>query len=135
MPKGKNKHNAAVGSSVERDDARIKKTGEVFSPMSLVMEMVNEIPEETLRNPDSTFCDNSCGSGNFLIGLRDKLLEYHTEEHIVNNMLFAVDIMEDNVAETCRRLGVPGGHAHYVCANALTYDYSFGQPQGVLAFL
>ena len=135
MPKGKNKHNAAVGSSVERDDARIKKTGEVFTPSSLVTEMVNEIPEETLRNPASTFCDNSCGSGNFLVGLRDKLLEYHTEEHIVNNMLYGVDLMLDNITETRDRLGVPQDHPHYVCANALTYDYSFGQPQGLLAFL
>ena len=135
MPKTKNAHNEAVGSSVERDDARIKQTSEVFTPASLVTEMVNEIPEETLRNPDSTFCDNSMGSGNFLIGLRDKLLEYHTEEHIVNNMLYGIDLMKDNVDEVRKRLGVDDTHPHYVCANALTYDYSFGQPQGLLAFL
>ena len=47
----KNKHNAAVGSVVERDDDRIKSTGEVFTPMSLVYEMIDEIPDEVMIAP------------------------------------------------------------------------------------
>jgi hypothetical protein len=59
----KNTHNEKVGSSVERSDDRIKQTGEVFTPASLCDQMVAEIPLETLQNPDSTFLDNSSGSG------------------------------------------------------------------------
>ena len=31
-------------------------------------------------------------------------------------------------------LGVSTDHPHYLCANALKYDYSFGEPVAVEAF-
>lgn len=132
----RNKHNEKVGSTVDRTDDRIKSTGEVFTPMSLVYEMIDKIPVEKMRDPRSTFLDNSCGSGNFLYGLLDRLTNKynHSHEHVITNMLFAVDLMEDNIKETCVRLGVVyGENPHFVCANALTYDYSFGQAVGVEA--
>ena len=49
-------------------------------------------------------------------------------------MLFAVELMEDNHAELCKRIGVPVDHPHYVCTNALEYDYGFGEPVGVESF-
>ena len=97
--------------------------------------MVESLPEEKLKNPDSKFLDNSAGSGNFMIALRDKLLEYHSLDHIINHMLYAIELMEDNHDEMCERLGVPTNHPHYVCHDALTYDYSFGQAIGVLAHM
>ena len=133
----RNKHNEKVGSTVDRTDDRIKSTGEVFTPMSLVYEMIDKIPVEKMRDPRSTFLDNSCGSGNFLYGLLDRLTNKygHTHEHVITNMLFAVDLMEDNIKETCVRLGaVYGENPHFVCANAITYDYSFGEPVGLEAF-
>jgi hypothetical protein len=130
----KNKHNKEVGSEIERSDDRIKITQEVFTPMELCHHMVNELPEDVLKNPNSTFLDNSAGCGNFMIALRDKLLEYHDLDHILNHMLFAVELMEDNHAEMCNRLGVSVDHPHYICHNALTYDYSFGEPIGVEHF-
>ena len=137
MPKSKNSHNEKVGSQVERSDDRIKDTGEVFTPMSLVYEMIDEIPEETMQNPESTFLDNSCGSGNFLFGLLDRLTNKfgHDKDHVLTNMIFGVDLMEDNIKETCERLGVVyGENPHFVCADAITYDYSFGEPVGLEAF-
>ena len=127
----KNKHNKETGSSIERSDERIKETQEVFTPPDLVDSMVNDIPEDVLKNPESTFIDPSAGSGNFLVGLKKKLMEYHDEHHIVNNMLYAIEIMPDNHKELCARIGVRSNHHHYVCADALEYDYSFGEPIGV----
>ena len=49
-------------------------------------------------------------------------------------MLYAVELMEDNHLELCKRLGVEPDHPHYVCHDALTYDYSFGEPVGLEAF-
>ena len=86
------------------------------------------------KNPNSTFLDNSAGSGNFLVTLKNILLQYHDEQHILNNMLYAVELMEDNHLELCKRLGVEPDHPHYVCHDALTYDYSFGEPIGLEAF-
>ena len=131
----KNQHNRLVGSHIDRSDDRIDLTGEVFTPMDLCIEMVNELPLDKIENKDSTFLDPSAGNGNFIIALRDKLKEYHSEEHILNNMLYAVELMEDNHKEMCERLGVPVDHKHYVCDNALDYDYSFGEPVGLENFM
>ena len=49
-------------------------------------------------------------------------------------MLYCVELMEDNHKEICERLDVPIDHPHYVCADALEYDYSFGEPIGVELF-
>lgn len=122
----RNQHNEVVGSEVERSDERIIATGEVFTPQELCAEMVSDIPESMLKDAKSTFLDNSAGSGNFLVALQDRLKEYHSLQHINDNMLYAVELMEDNHAELCQRLGVSVDHPHYVCANALEYDYSFG---------
>ena len=135
MSFSKNKHNELVGSEIERSDDRIDATGEVFTPMELCHAMVSEIPERILKNPNSTFLDNSAGSGNFLVALRDELIKYHSVEHVVNNMIYAVELMEDNHAELCKRVGVSVDHPHYVCHNAMTYDYGFGNPVGVEAFM
>ena len=130
----KNKHNLEVGSSIERSDERIKETQEVFTPQELVENMIDEIPLETLRDPNSTFIDNSAGSGNFLVGLKNRLCQYHSEEYVLNHMLYAVEMMEDNHKELCTRLGVSVDHPHYVCADALEYDYSFGELIGIEKF-
>ena len=130
----KNKHNETVGSEIERSNERIEQTGEVFTSIELCAEMVSEIPESILKNPKSTFIDNSAGCGNFMVALQTELLKYHDLTHINDNMLFAVELMEDNHAEMCNKLGVSVDHPHYVCANALEYDYSFGEPVGLEAF-
>ena len=130
----KNKHNITVGSEIERTDERIDNTGEVFTPIKLCIEMVNEIPLYIIQNPQSKFLDNSAGNGNFMIALLNKLTEYHNREHVLNHMLYAVELMEDNHKEMCERLGVDITHSHYVCRDALTYDYSFGEPMGVEEF-
>ena len=124
----KNKHNASVGSDIERSDERINETGEVFTPEELCDQMVNEIPESLIKDEKSTFLDNSAGSGNFILALQRRLLKYHSLQHINDHMLYAVELMEDNHAELCKRVGVSVNHPHFVCANALEYDYSFGEP-------
>ena len=130
----KNKHNQNVGSTVDRSDDRIKDTGEVFTPPELCAEMVSEIPQSILQNKNSTFLDNSAGSGNFLLALQTELLKYHELSHINDNMLYCVELMEDNHREICDKLGVSVDHPHFVCADALEYDYSFGEPVGLESF-
>jgi hypothetical protein len=121
----KNKHNEELGSEIVRSDERIDLTGEVFTPLELCDSMIDEIPEENLKNPNFKFLDPTAGNGNFLVALKTKLLNYHTEEHVLNEMLYAVELMEDNHKELCERLGVSTTHPHYVCADALEYHYAF----------
>lgn len=122
----KNKHNQAVGSTVDRSDDRIKETQEVFTPMDLVYEMIDEISEEVMTDKTKTFLDNSCGCGNFLVGLYKRLTEKydHTHDEAINR-LYGIDFMMDNIKETCDNLGVEWGHPHFVHADALAYDYRF----------
>ena len=132
MPK--NTHNSTVGSDIERSDERIDLTGEVFTPMELCAEMVSELPQSMLQNAKSTFLDPAAGSGNFLLALQAELLKYHSLQHINDNMLYGVELMEDNHAEMCKKLGVSVDHPHFVCADATKYHYSFGEPVGLEAF-
>ena len=124
----KNRHNKNVGSTIERSDERIAETQEVFTPAELCESMVSEIEEELLKDPFSTFLDNSAGCGNFIVALINKLSEYHDRQHVIDNMVYAVELMEDNHKEMCERVGVSIDHPHYVCHDALTYDYGFGEP-------
>lgn len=121
----KNNHNSKVGSSIERSNERITSTSEVFTPVELICLLLNQIPEDVLRNPESKFLDNAAGCGNFFITLKQILLQYHSEQHILNHMFYAVEYMEDNHKEMCEKLGVPTNHPHYVCADALEYHYQF----------
>tara|TARA_B100000035_G_scaffold121179_1_gene102994 strand:+ start:2684 stop:3088 length:405 start_codon:yes stop_codon:yes gene_type:complete len=130
----KNKHNETVGSDIDRSDDRISQTGEVFTPIELCASMVSEIPESTLKDKNSIFLDNSAGCGNFLLALQTELLKYHELSYINDNMLYAVELMPDNHVELCKNLGVSVDHPHFVCANALEYNYSFGEPVGLESF-
>ena len=131
----KNKHNEHVGSSISRTDERINETGEVFTPAELCAEMVSEIPLSVLQNDKSTFLDNSAGVGAFMLALQSELRKYHSLQHINDNMLYAVELMPDNHAEMCDKLGVSVNHPHFVCADALEYPYDFGEPVGVEKFM
>jgi hypothetical protein len=121
-----------INKQKQRGKARVKKTAEVFTPMDLCLQMVKEIPEDKLRDPDAKFLDNSCGDGNFLVALLKVLSKYHDEQHVLDNMIYGVDLMPDNVAEAKRRLGLTPemiGWDHVVCADGLSYDYEFAPSQ------
>jgi len=117
-----------IDKAKKRGRDRVKVTAEVFTPMDLCMRMVREIPEEKLKDANAKFLDNSCGDGNFLVTLLEVLSEYHDAEHVLNNMIYGVDLMPDNVATAKKRLGLTEemkGWYHIVCANGLEYDYTF----------
>jgi hypothetical protein len=63
-----------------------------------------DINEELFKNPKSTFLDPTAGTGGIVIGLLKKLLNYHTKEHILNNMIFVNDNSKVN-CDVLRHLG------------------------------
>lgn len=90
--------------------------------MELCLQMVRDIPRDKLEDPSTTFLDNSCGDGNFLVALLQVLTEeYGHDREQVLSRLYGVDLMPDNIEIAKQRL--PG--ANLVCADALTYDYNF----------
>ena len=119
---------AEIKKAKARGKARVKQTGEVFTPMDLCLQIVRGIPEEKLIDPNSTYLDNSCGDGNFLVALLQVLTqEYgHERDYVVNHQLYGVDLMADNIESHQGLVLVSlSDHPHFVCHDALAYDYSF----------
>ncbi len=113
-----------------RNVKRKKELGEVFTPPELIEISLNELPKEIFQSSAKTFLDNSCGNGNFLVAIKERLLQYaHSEENALSR-IYGVDIMEDNVEECKQRLDPDNKYSeivnqNIVCADALTYHYRF----------
>ena len=84
-----------------------KKFGEIFTPISLVGEMLSKLLEEDWKNKDLKWVDPACGTGNFLLIIKEKLMDglkdiitdaEEREKWILENMIYGVDIQERNIA-------------------------------------
>ena len=130
-------------SGIERDKIRIKKTAEVFTPTELVNQVLDKLEEKNpqlFSNSNKTFLDPACGDGQFLSEVVIKKMEQSncTLEKALSTT-YGVEIMEDNVKLCKERLAGPNPtmkilkilDKNIVCADALTYDYSFGEPTGM----
>ena len=130
-------------SGIERDTLRTKQTAEVFTPTKLVQEMLDGMNQELFENPEKTFLDNSCGDGQILSEVVIRKMERSgCDLEKALSTTYGVDLMPDNI-ELCRkRLQGPNPtesiikilNNNIVCADALTYEYSFGQPVGIEIF-
>lgn len=109
---------------VERTVERVRATGEVFTPTSLVIEMVAEIPIATFASGKRVL-DPACGDGQFLAAAKwVKVLAHGMTEQAALGDIYGIDIMRDNVDLCRRRLG--GGTI--VMGNALNpFDELDGQ--------
>lgn len=125
-------------SGVERDKHRIKQTAEVFTPTSLIKEILDKLEEQDptlFSDPTKTFLDNSCGDGQFLSEVVIRKMERSgcSLEQALSTT-YGVELMEDNVIECRTRLAGPEPtdeiweilNKNIVHHNALTYDYNFG---------
>jgi hypothetical protein len=131
-------------TEIKRDKKRVKKTGEVFTPPSLIDEILTRLPEE-MWEPHRTFIDNSAGDGNMIIRIISwKVSKGSTIEQAMSTT-FAVEYMEDNVKRLRERVlevaenldhtimtieEAREKYGHIIKKNivhhdALTYDYSF----------
>ena len=53
-------------SGVDRDEARVRATAEVFTPDDMVKHLVNWVGEDEVRDPEKRIIDPTCGDGQFL---------------------------------------------------------------------
>jgi hypothetical protein len=127
-------------SGIDRDKLRVKETAEVFTPTPLVQEMLDNLPQDLFEDPTKTFLDPSCGDGQFLSEVVIRKMERSgcTLEQALSTT-YGVELMEDNVKLCKERLAGPNPtqeildilDKNIVCADALTYNYSFGEPVGI----
>ena len=118
-------------SGIERDILRIKSTGEVFTPTSLVQEILDKLPQELFADPTKTYLDPSCGDGQFLGEVLIRKIENGINFEQALSTIYGVDIMQDNV-DLCRERLLCGQEhlrpiveRNIVCADALKYQYRF----------
>jgi len=123
------KNNEEFHYSKDRND-RVKETAEVFTPSTLVNKMLDTLGVDW-NNIDNTktFLDPTCGSGNFLVEL--------AKRGVLLKNIYGVDLMEDNIQTTKRRLTEIYKdtmdfedieyhlNRNIICADALTYHYEF----------
>ena len=95
-------------------DLEKNKYGEVFTPYSYICDILDQLPMSVWSNPGLRWFEPASGIGNFCIviymrlmdGLRTvtpNMVERHV--HILQNMIFMVEINEDNVVRTRELFG------------------------------
>ena len=123
--------NRTYMGGVERDQLRVKATGEVFTPTPMVQEMLEQIPIEQFTDPAKTVLDNSCGDGQFLGEVLIRKIENGSTFEEALSTIYGVDLMIDNV-DLCRERLLCGREdlRHVVeqniyQADALKFSYKF----------
>ena len=82
-----------------------KKFGEVFTPLSLISEMLDHLPNEVWSNPNLKWIDPANGMGNFPIAVYLRLMEGLKEQipnekerkrHIIEEQLYMIELNKKN---------------------------------------
>ena len=123
---------------------RRSETGEVFTPDSLLDEMIAMLPREIWTDSTKTFLDNSCGNGNILLYIIRKKLDNGSTYLEALNTVYGVDLMADNIEECHERIKalLDERNIKYdasevdailkhniVCHDALDWDYENWRPK------
>ena len=97
-------------SGIDRMTERVKKTGELFTPTWLVIDILKKSDLNTF-GPGKTVIDPACGDGQLLVPVKWLKVLHHgmTEEDALKD-IYGVDIMRDNVDLCKKRLG--GGNIY-----------------------
>lgn len=93
-----------MSSKIDRSKDRIKQTGEVFTPLELVDEILGKLPQELFEDPSKTFLDPAAGDGNFLVRVVAHKIHFGSTVKQALKTTYGVDIMEDNVRHCRERL-------------------------------
>lgn len=127
---------------LKRSKERIDSTGEVFTPPEIVNKMLDMVEPMDWSKLDTTMLEPSCGDGNFLVqiierfmgGLSDVIKDPQERfKHIIENQVFALDIMSDNINATLNRIDSIWGYNirqydhNILNKDAIAYDWAFGR--------
>lgn len=123
--------NRSYMSGIEREQVRVKATGEVFTPTNVAQHMLNTMDQTVFLDPKKTVIDNSCGDGQLIGEALIRKIENGIDFETALSTIYGVDLMQDNV-ELCRERLLCGREdlrhiveRNIVCADALRYHYRF----------
>lgn len=118
------------------------KYGEVLTPPKLIEEIIDHFPETVWSNPDLTWIDPTCGTGNFMIMVYMRLMNglapwkpdlTERRNHIIENMLYMVELNDRN-ATVVRNLFGPNANiieGDFLTCNSFNkkgFDMIIGNP-------
>ena len=98
-----------------------KEFGEVFTPVSLINEMLNKLPEHVWTNRDLKWLDPAAGIGNFPMVVYERLMcglesviptSSERRDHIIQNMLYMVEFNRESCDEITRTFGTAANLFH-----------------------
>jgi type I restriction-modification system DNA methylase subunit len=118
-------------SGIEREDVRVKSTGEVFTPTNIAQHMLDTMDQSIFTDTTKTVIDNSCGDGQLISEVLIRKLENGIDFATALSTIYGVDLMLDNI-NLCRERLLCGREdlrhiveQNIVCADALRYHYRF----------
>lgn len=118
-------------NKIEREKSRIKKTGEVFTPLEEIEIILDQMDQKLFEDENVTFMDPSCGTGRFLKAVIDRKQKNGIDFETALRTVYGVDLMNDNV-EYCKEKLLNGQKQfrhivdkNIVCADALEYHFRF----------
>jgi hypothetical protein len=95
-----------INDCLKPKEVEKKENGEVFTPMTLVSEMLDKLPKDIWKNKNLKWLDPATGMGNFPIavylrlmeGLKDEIKDVkERKKHILENMLYMCELNKKNV--------------------------------------
>jgi hypothetical protein len=101
-----------INDCLKPKDIEKKKFGEVFTPMILINEMLDNLPNNVWKNKNLKWLDPATGMGNFPIAVYLRLMkelkeiipnEKECKKHILENMLYMCELNKKNVL-VCRQI-------------------------------
>lgn len=111
---------------------KIQENGEVFTPPSLIEEMLDKLPKEVWKEPTKTWLDPCAGLGNFSVLILKRLMkglktwqpdEELRKKHILENMLYHVEMNPESVEKLQRVLNPEGKYKLNIkCGDFLSLD-------------
>lgn len=112
--------------------------GEVHTPMALVNQVLDLLPEEAYRDPGKKWLDSGAGRGNFALGVYWKLMKHMVDvvederhDHIVRNMLYIVEIQDVHLTHLRTLFGPEAniiGSDYLLYHPEIAFDYVVGNP-------
>jgi hypothetical protein len=104
--------------------------GEVFTPVGLVKEILDKIPEEVWKNPDSVFLDPCMGKGTFLIEIVRRLTYiYGYTEIDAKSRVYGYDIRVKYINHLQRRGFINARHKDFLSEIIkMKFDVIVGNP-------
>lgn len=119
---------------IERKKARVKSTGEVFTPTELCIEIVDKLEQDNptlFSDPAKTFLDPSCGDGQLLSEVVIRKVQRGSTLEQALSTVYGVDLKMDNVL-ICRERLICGREElrsvveqNIVQSDGLRYRYNF----------